>query len=161
MLWDQHRVRYEVGGVTVRFVTYTKFMEIIRASEITDADMAAIGRLNAKRQSGDTLTQEETDRLTTLAARWPLDELRGACLVPPRTAQETRDLLASMPRRESEELEAILDKCAGPDIDKDDVADPLALALIRTGGLGIDMADMTAGQGMAVAEILGGGQRWP
>ena len=156
MLWDQHRVRYEAGGIQARHVTYCRFMEITR--DVPPEDLARIGRLNAKRQSGETLTQEETDTLTAIAARWPLDELRGACLIPPRTAQGTRDLLASMPRAASEELEAILDRCASPEIDEADLADPLALALVRTGGLGIDMADMTAGQGMAVARILGGGQ---
>ncbi|MBQ6357395.1 MAG: hypothetical protein IJI97_00365 [Clostridia bacterium] len=125
---------------------------------MTDEDMARIGRLNAKRMSGATLTQEETDTLTEIASRWPIDALRGACFVPPVSAEGCRVKLAQMPRKDSERLEEILDDCITPSIDEKDVTDPLALALVRTGGLGIDIADMTVGQGYAIAAMLTGGE---
>ena len=152
MLWDQHRERYECGGYTVRRITYCKFREI--TSNMTDEDMARIGRLNAKRESGATLTQEETDTMSEIASRWPVDALRGACFVPPVSEGRCRDILARMPRRESEELEQVLDEYITPKIPQEDCLDPLALALVRTGGLGIDVADMTVGQGYAIAAML-------
>jgi hypothetical protein len=108
--------------------------------------------------SGVQLTAEETDTLTEIASRWPIDALRGACFVPPISAQGCRAKLAQMARADSEKLEALLDDCITPSIDEKDVTDPLALALVRTGGLGIDMADMTVGQGYAIAAMLTGGQ---
>lgn len=152
MLWDQHRERWAVGDAVVRRITYCKFREL--TAGMTDEDMARIGRLNAKRMSGATLTQEETDTLTEIASRWPIDGLRGACFIPPVSAEGCRVKLAQMARKDSERLEEILDDCITPSIDEKDVTDPLALALVRTGGLGIDIADMTVGQGYAVAAML-------
>lgn len=152
MLWDQHRDRFRVGEYTARRITYTKYTEL--TADISDADMAALGRLNAKRESGDTLTQEETDRLTALALRWPIDALRGACLIPPVPGDEVGGILASMPRKESEELERILDMCITPDMKKEEITDPLAVQLAARGGLGIDMADLTVGQGLALIALL-------
>jgi hypothetical protein len=37
-----------------------------------------------------------------------------------------------------------------------DTQDPLAIILVATGGLGIDTADLTAGQGIAITLIAGG-----
>ena len=148
MLWDQHRERYEIAGHTARRITYCKFTELTR--HISTEDMATIGRLNAKRLSGDTLTQEETDRLTAIATKWPQDDLRGACLIPPTTGAEVRRILAELPRAQSEELERSLDACATPEIPQEDLQDPLALQLAARGGLGIDLADMTVGQGYAI-----------
>jgi hypothetical protein len=59
-----------------------------------------------------------------------------------------------LPRKESEDLERILDMCITPEIPEADIADPLALALVASGGLGIDTADMTVGQGLAIATML-------
>ena len=152
MLWDQHRERYAVGDIIARRITYCKFREL--TAGMTDEDMARIGRLNAKRESGAGLTEEEQRTLTEIAAKWPVDDLRGACLVPPADGERCRQMLAELPRAQSERLEAILDDCITPSIPKEDVMDPLALALVRTGGMGIDMADMTAGQGFAIAAML-------
>ena len=80
MLWDQHRERFEAGGYIIRRITYCKFRELTRG--ITNKDMATIGRLNAKRESGATLDAEETATLTELAGKWPVDDLRGACFIP-------------------------------------------------------------------------------
>lgn len=152
MLWDQHRERYEVGGTLCRRITYWKFREL--TAGMTDEDMARIGRLNAKRESGAELTTDEQRTMTEIAAKWPVDELRGACLIPPTDGEGCRRILAELPRAQSEKLEAILDDCITPSISKEDIADPLALALVRTGGLGIDTADMTVGQGFAIAAML-------
>ena len=153
MLWDQHRERYAVGDVTVRRITYWKFREIT-AGAMTEEELGKVGYLNTKRQSGATLTREETDTLTDIASRWPVDDLRGACFIPPISGAACREKLAGMARRDSEELERILDDCITPCIAKEDITDPLALALVRTGGLGIDTADMTVGQGYAIATML-------
>lgn len=152
MLWDQHRERWTVGSYTVRRVTYCKFRELTAA--ISAEDMARIGRLNAKRESGATLTQEETDTLAAIASRWPVDDLRGACFVPPVSGSEARRILEDLPRRSSERLEQILDDCITPNIPQEDCADPVVLSLIRTGSIGIDVADMTVGQGYALAAML-------
>ena len=156
MLWDQHRERWAVGDAIVRRITYTKFREL--TAGMTDEDMARIGRLNAKRMSGAQLSAEETDALAEIAGRWPIDALRGACFVPPVSAEGAREIIAQMPRKDSERLEDILDDCITPSIDEKDIRDPLALALVHTGGLGIDIADMTVGQGYAIAAMLSGGQ---
>ena len=152
MLWDQHRERFAVGEILARRITYWKFREL--TAGMTDEDMARIGRLNAKRESGDGLTPEEQRTITEIAAKWPVDDLRGACLIPPTDGAGCRRILAELPRAQSEKLEAILDDCITPSIPKEDILDPLALALVRTGGLGIDAADMTAGQGFAIAAML-------
>ena len=152
MLWDQHRERWTAGGYTVRRITYCKFTEI--TADMTAEDMARIGRLNAKREGGTPLTAEEQGTLTEIAAKWPVDALRGACFIPPVSAERAQEIIATMARRDSEKLEAILDECITPSIPQEDVSDPLALALVRTGGLGIDIADMTVGQGYAVAAML-------
>ncbi len=152
MLWDQHRERWTVGSYTVRRVTYCKFREL--TAGISAEDMARIGRLNAKRESGATLTQEETDTLAAIASRWPVDDLRGACFVPPVSGSEARRILEDLPRRSSERLEEILDDCITPNIPQEDCADPVVLSLIRTGSIGIDVADMTVGQGYALAAML-------
>ena len=81
VLWDQHRERYEAGGYVIRRVTYCKFRELTK--DVTDEDMARIGRLNAKRESGAVLDEQETAVLTELAGKWPVDALRGACFIPP------------------------------------------------------------------------------
>ena len=156
MLWDQHRERWTIGGTTIRRITYCKFREI--TADMTDEDMARIGRLNAKRMSGAQLSAEETDTLAGIAAKWPIDALRGACFIPPVSAEGAREIIAQMARKDSEKLEELLDECITPSIDEADITDPLALALVRTGGLGIDVADMTVGQGYAVAAMLTGGQ---
>lgn len=152
MLWDQHRDRFEAGGHTARRITYAKFTELTR--EISTEEMAALGRFNAKRASGDMLDEEETARLQAIAVKWPQDALRGACLIPPVTGEEMRRILAELPRAQSEELERVLDYCVTPDIPEADIKDPLAILLISRGGLGIDIADMTVGQGMAVIKLL-------
>lgn len=152
MLWDQHRERWSAAGYTVRRVTYCKFREL--TAGISAEDMARIGRLNAKRESGATLTQEDTEALTAIASKWPVDALRGACFIPPVSAEECRHILAELPRASSEALEKILDDYITPKMPQEDCLDPLALVLVRTGGLGIDMADMTVGQGYAVAAML-------
>lgn len=152
MLWDQHRDRFTAGGYTARRITYWKFREL--TSSVSSDDLARIGRLNAKRESGDPLTPEEQNDLAELASRWPVGALRGACLIPPVTAEECTRILAELPRAESEALEAVLDMCITPEIPEADIADPLALALVASGGLGIDTADMTVGQGLAIATML-------
>lgn len=152
MLWNQHRDRYTVGDHIARPIPYLAFKDFTR--EITAEEWAIIGRLNAKRQSGDTLTEEEAAKLQAIAVKWPQDDLRGACLVPPMTGEEVRALLATLPRSQSEDLEAILDRCATPDIPADDLQDPLVIQLLARGGLGIDIADMTVGQGMAIIQML-------
>lgn len=156
-MWDQHRERYALGQYTARRITYWKFRDL--TASMTDEDMARIGRLNAKRESGATLTPEEQNALAETAGRWPLHELRGACMIPPMTAEEIRAALASMPRAESERAEGILDELIVPTIPEKDVTDPLALALVGTGGLGIDTADMTVGQGFAIAAMLSKGAK--
>lgn len=152
MLWSQHRDRYTVGEYTARAIPYLAFTEITRC--ITTEEMAAIGRLNAKRASGDALTEDELARLQAIAVKWPQDDLRGACMIPPRTGEEVRRLLADLPRHQSEDLEALLDRCATPDIPQDDLQDPLAIQMLARGGLGIDIADITVGQGMAIIQML-------
>ena len=156
MLWDQHRERYECGGYVIRRVPYCKFKEL--TSSMTNEDMARIGRLNAKRESGATLSQEETDALTELASKWPIDALRGACFIPPVSGEACRKIIAELPRGLSEELELMLDAYITPEIPKEDTADPLAMTLVATGGLGIDVADMTVGQGYAIVAMMKGGE---
>lgn len=156
MLWNQHRERYECGGYTIRRVPYCIFREL--TASVTNEDMARIGRLNAKRESGATLTQEETDTLTEIASRWPVDALRGACFVPPVSADRAREIIAELPRSQSEDLEAMLDQYTVPEIPMEDTADPLASVLVATGGLGIDIADMTVGQGYAIVAMMKGGE---
>ena len=155
MLWDQHRERYEAGGYIIRRVTYCKFRELTK--DVTDEDMARIGRLNAKRESGVALDAEETATLTELASKWPIDALRGACFIPPVSASEAQRILAKLPREISEDLEKKLDEYTTPEIPTDDTADPLAVLLVATGNTGIDIADMTVGQGYAVVAMLSKG----
>jgi hypothetical protein len=152
MLWDQHRERYEAGGYLVRRITYCRFRELTK--EVTAEDMARIGRLNAKRESGATLTPEETDTLTAIAGKWPVDALRGACFIPPVSGDKAVAILAELPRAISEDLEKKLDEYITPEIPADDTTDPLAMLLVATGGLGIDIADMTVGQGYAITAML-------
>ena len=152
MLWNQHRDRYTVGEYTVRNIPYLAFKDLTR--EITTEEWADLGYLNAKRASGDTLTGEETAKLQAIAVKWPQDDLRGACMIPPRTGAEVRQLLADLPRHQSEDLEALLDRCVTPDIPADDLTDQLAIQLLARGGLGIDIADMTVGQGMAILKLF-------
>lgn len=152
MLWDQHRERYECGGYIIRRVPYFKFREL--TAHVTNEDMARIGRLNAKRESGATLDAEETAILAELAGKWPVDDLRGACFVPPVSGEACRKIISDMPRRLSEDLEQMLDQYITPEIPKEDTTDPLAVLLVATGGLGIDCADMTVGQGYAIVAML-------
>ena len=152
MLWDQHRERYTAGGYTARRITYWKFREL--TASVSPDDLGRLGRINAKRESGDPLTAEEQNALAEIASRWPVGSLRGACLIPPVTAEECTRILGELPRAESEALEKILDLCIVPEIPEADITDPLALALVATGGLGIDTADMTAGQGIAIATMM-------
>lgn len=154
MLWDQHRERYEAGGYVIRRIPYFKFREI--TASVTEEDMAKIGRLNAKRESGATLSPEETASLTEIASKWPVDELRGASFVPPVSGAEAQKILAQMPRNLSEALEQKLDEFITPEIPKEDTEDPLAVLLIATGGLGIDCADLTIGQGYAIVAMMKG-----
>lgn len=156
MLWDQHRERYEAGGYIIRRIPYFKFREL--TASMTEEDMARIGRLNAKRESGATLSDEETASLTEIAAKWPIDELRGASFVPPVSGAEAQRILAQLPRNLSEALEKKLDEYITPEIPKEDTADPLAVLLVATGGLGIDAADMTVGQGYAIVAMMKGGE---
>ena len=156
MLWDQHRERYEAGGYIIRRIPYFKFREL--TASMTEEDMAKIGRLNAKRESGATLSEEETASLTEIAAKWPIDELRGASFVPPVSGAEAQRILAQLPRNLSEALEKKLDEYITPEIHKEDTADPLAVLLVATGGLGIDAADMTVGQGYAIVAMMKGGE---
>ena len=156
MLWDQHRERYECGGYTIRRIPYFRFREL--TASVTEEDMARIGRLNAKRDSGATLSEEETRTLTEIAGKWPVDALRGACFVPPVSASECAEILAKMPRHASEDLEAMLDKYITPEIPAGDCTDPLAVVLVASGNLGIDCADMTVGQGYAVVAMMKGGE---
>ena len=156
MLWDQHRERYEAGGYVIRRIPYFKFREL--TASMTEEDMARIGRLNAKRESGATLSDEETASLTEIAAKWPIDELRGASFVPPVSGAEAQRILAQLPRNLSEALEKKLDEYITPEIPKEDTADPLAVLLVATGGLGIDAADMTVGQGYAIVAMMKGGE---
>lgn len=152
MLWDQHRERYEAGGYVIRRVTYCKFRELTK--DVTDEDMARIGRLNAKRESGAVLDEQETAVLTELAGKWPVDALRGACFVPPVSGERAQEILADLPRAVSEDLERKLDEYTTPEIPAEDTQDPLAVLLAATGGLGIDVADMTVGQGYAIVAML-------
>ena len=152
MLWDQHRERYEAGGYTVRRITYCKFRELTK--DVTDEDMARIGRLNAKRESGAQLDADETATLTEIAGKWPVDDLRGACFIPPVSGAQAQEILASLPRKISEDLERKLDEYTTPEIPTDDTADPLAVLLVATGNTGIDMADMTVGQGYAIVAMM-------
>ena len=156
MLWDQHRERYEAGGYVIRRIPYFRFREL--TASVSDEDMAKIGRLNAKRESGATLSEEETASLTEIAGKWPVDELRGASFVPPVTGQEVQRILAELPRGISEALEAKLDEFITPEVSKEDTEDPLAVLLIATGGLGIDCADLTIGQGYAIVAMMKGGK---
>lgn len=75
-LWEQHRIRYEAGGVKVRYVPYWRFREIT-AGVMTDEEAAALGKLNAKRESGVELTPEENQRLVQIASKWPVLELKA------------------------------------------------------------------------------------
>ena len=152
MLWDQHRERYEAGGYVIRRITYCKFRELTK--DVTDEDMARIGRLNAKRESGATLDADETATLTEIAGKWPVDDLRGACFIPPVSGAQAQEILASLPRRISEDLERKLDEYTTPEIPTDETADPLAVLLVATGNTGIDMADMTVGQGYAIVAMM-------
>lgn len=152
MLWDQHRERFTAGEYTCRRIPYTKFREL--TSSMSDEDMARIGRLNAKRESGAMLSPEETESLNAIASKWPIDDLRGACMIPPVSGEDMRGILARMPRGLSESFEAILDRCVTPEIPEQDALDPLAAVLAPVGGLGIDIADMTVGQGMALTAML-------
>lgn len=152
MLWDQHRERYEAGGYTVRRITYCKFRELTK--DVTDEDMARIGRLNAKRESGATLDADETATLTEIAGKWPVDDLRGACFIPPVSGAQAQEILASLPRKISEDLERKLDEYTTPEIPTEDTTDPLAVLLVATGNTGIDMADMTVGQGYAIVAMM-------
>ena len=152
MLWDQHRERYEAGGYTVRRITYCKFRELTK--DVTDEDMARIGRLNAKRESGAQLDADETATLTEIAGKWPVDDLRGACFIPPVSGAQAQEILASLPRKISEDLERKLDEYTTPEIPTDDTADPLAVLLVATGNTGLDMADMTVGQGYAIVAMM-------
>lgn len=155
MLWTEHRDRVQAGGRTIRRLPYWAFKEI--TASFPAEDLARIGRLNAKRESGAQLTAEEQEKLMDLASRWPVDELRGACFIPPISGEETRQILAQMPREESENLEKALDVFITPTVPTDrDTEDPLAIVLVATGNLGIDTADMTAGQGIAITLIAGG-----
>lgn len=155
MLWTEHRDRVQAGGRTIRRLPYWAFKEI--TASFPAEDMAKIGRLNAKRDSGAPLTAEEQETLMELASRWPVDELRGACFIPPVSGAEARLILAQMPREESENLEKALDVFITPTAPTEqDLKDPLAVLLVATGGLGIDTADMTAGQGIAITLIAGG-----
>ena len=156
MLWDQHRERYEAGGHIIRRIPYFKFREL--TASVTDEDMARIGRLNAKRESGATLSEEETATLAEIASRWPVDDLRGACFIPPVSGEESREILAELPRAISEALEAKLDEYITPELSENDTTDPLAVLLVATGGLGIDCADMTVGQGYAIVAMMKGGE---
>lgn len=155
-LWDQHRERFQAGGYIIRRIPYFKFREL--TASVTNEDMARIGRLNAKRESGATLSDEETATLTELAAQWPIDALRGASFVPPVSAEEARRILAELPRATSEILEKKLDEYITPEIPQEDTTDPLAIVLVATGGLGIDAADMTIGQGYAAVAMMKGGK---
>lgn len=155
MLWDQHRERYEAGGYVIRRITYCKFRELTK--DVTDEDMARIGRLNAKRESGAQLDADETATLTEIAGKWPVDDLRGACFIPPVSGAQAQEILASLPRRISENLERKLDEYTTPEIPTDDTADPLAVLLVATGNTGIDMADMTVGQGYAIVAMMAKG----
>ena len=155
MLWTEHRDRVQVGGRTIRRLPYWAFKEI--TASFPAEDMARIGRLNAKRDSGVALTDEEQQILLDLASRWPIDDLRGACFIPPVSGEECQKILADMPRAESEKLEKALDVFITPTAPTEqDLKDPLAVLLVATGGLGIDTADMTAGQGIAISLIAGG-----
>lgn len=138
----------------IRRIPYFKFREI--TASVTEEDMAKIGRLNAKRESGATLSPEETASLTEIASKWPVDELRGASFVPPVSGAEVQKILAQMPRNLSEALEQKLDEFITPEIPKEDTEDPLAVLLIATGGLGIDCADLTIGQGYAIVAMMKG-----
>ena len=138
----------------IRRIPYFKFREI--TASVSEEDMAKIGRLNAKRESGATLSPEETATLTEIAGKWPVDELRGAAFVPPVSGAEVREILANMPRKLSEALELKLDEFITPEIPKEDTEDPLAVLLIATGGLGIDCADLTIGQGYAIVAMMKG-----
>ena len=156
MLWTEHRDRVQIDGRTIRRLTYWDFRRI--TASYPAQDLGRIGRLNAKRDSGAALTPEEQDSLMEMAGRWPVDELRGACFIPPVSGEEARRILAELPRAESEELEKALDVFITPTTPTEaDTADPLAIILISTGGLGIDTADITAGQGLAIALMASGG----
>ena len=156
-IWTEHRERVQVGEYTIRRLTYWDFRRI--TADYPAQDLGRIGRLNAKRESGVALTAEEQDTLMELAGRWPIDALRGACFIPPVSGEEAREILARLPRSESEALEKALDVFITPTVPTEaDTKDPLAIVLITTGGLGIDTADMTAGQGLAIALMASGGQ---
>jgi hypothetical protein len=156
MLWDQHRERYEAGRYTIRRIPYFRFREI--TSCVSEEDMARIGRLNAKRESGVTLTEEETATLTEIASKWPIDDLRGACFIPPEDGKTVQDILDGLPRIIADRLEKKLDEFITPEIKKEDCEDPLAVALVATGNLGIDAADLTVGQGYAIVAMMKGGE---
>lgn len=75
-LWEQHRVRYSAGGATVRHIPYLRFRELTDGI-LDDAEMAALGRLQAKQASGAVLDHEETARLTAIAHKWPVRALKA------------------------------------------------------------------------------------
>ena len=155
MFWTEHRDRVQVGGRTIRRLPYWAFKEI--TATFPTEDLGRIGRLNAKRESGAPLTSEEQETLMELAGKWPVDALRGACFIPPVSGEEAQRILAQMPRAESEELEKALDVFITPTAPTEaDTKDPLAIILVATGGLGIDTADLTAGQGLAITLMAGG-----
>ena len=154
MLWTQHRDRWTVGGRTVRRITYWDFKRL--TAGIDPAQSAHIGRINAKRQAGGELTEEELADLDAYIKAYPLDAMYGSCFIPPLDGPAAREVLDTMPRRESEELEAVLASCITPEVPEDEAKDPLAVAMVATGGLGVDIADLTVGQGMAVAAMLQG-----
>ena len=156
MLWDQHRERYEAGRYTIRRIPYFRFRELTAC--MSDEDMARIGRLNAKRESGATLTPEETTTLTEIASKWPIDALRGACFIPPEDPDRVKDILDGLPRIIADRLEQKLDEYITPEIRKEDCEDPLAVLLVATGNLGIDAADLTVGQGYAIVAMMKGGE---
>ena len=156
MLWDQHRERYEAGGYVIRRIPYFRFREL--TASVSEEDMAKIGRLNAKRESGTTLSEEETATLTEIASKWPVDALRGASFVPPVSGAEAQKILAELPRNLSEAVERKLDEYITPELSENDCKDPLAVLLVATGGLGIDCADLTVGQGYAIVAMMKGGE---
>lgn len=152
-LWEQHRERYEAGGVTVRRITYLDFQRITDGL-ITEEEFAVLGRFNAKKESGATPTSEETARMSAIASKWPVRELKAQCFVPPVTPEEADRILGELSHRDALYIESCLERCISPDIPEADITDPLAIVLVASGGLGIDIADMTVGQGMAVVAML-------
>ncbi len=152
-LWEQHKTRYEAGGVVVRHITYLRFRRITDGI-LTDEELAALGRLNAKKEQGASLTAEETARMAAIASKWPILELKAACFVKPTLPEDVEGILDGLTKKEADWLDSMLERCIVPDIPEEDITDPLAIVLVASGGLGIDIADMTVGQGMAVVAML-------